>query len=36
MKMKTGNGSEMIVFQYLCEQAKKEKIEKLHGRMETL
>ena len=28
MKMKIGNGVEMIVFQYLCERAKKEKMKK--------
>ena len=28
--MKIGNGVEMIVFQYLCERAKKEKLKKLN------
>ena len=31
MKMKIGNGIEMIVFQYLCELAKTDKLKKLNG-----
>ena len=30
MNMKIANGIEMIVFQYLCELAKKEKFKKLN------
>ena len=36
MKLKIGNGIEMIIFQYLCELAKEEKLKKLNGWMKTL